>query len=312
MTQPRLQPLTRARVASLGEAGAAWLEALPTILAELAELWSVTLGRPLPGGSASYVVSANTREGAPRVVKVVLPDPDLADEARTLRAAGGIGYAVLHAHDPARGALLLEALGDSLERSRLPPERRIAVLAATLRSAWRVPLSSAPLVTDVADDKAAGLRTLVVELDARLGGRCDPRVLRQAVEYADRRAAEFDPERCVVVHGDPHPANALRVTHPRPGAESGYVFVDPDGYRCDPAYDAGVVLRDWTGQLGGSQARAVLERYCGLLADHTGLAWQRIWEWGFLERVSTGLYVTGFGAERIGAAFLRSAEALVD
>ena len=292
--------------------GAAWHRSLPDVLAALEDQWSVRVGRPLPGGSASYVVEASTLEGEPRVVKVVLPDPDLADEARTLAAAEGIGYARLHAHDPARRALLLEALGDSLERSVLSPDDRIVVLADTLREAWRVPLASAPPVDDVADDKAIGLRAMVLALDARLGGRCHPRVLRQAVEYADRRAADFDPAACVVVHGDPHPANALRVPGPRPGARSGYVFVDPDGFRCDPAYDAGVVLRDWTGRLTGGDARAVLERYCDLLAEHTGLDRRRIWEWGFLERVSTGLYVSGFGADRIGWAFLRSAEALVD
>jgi len=308
----RLQPLTRARVASLGEAGAEWHRSLPATLAELEDVWSLRIGRPLPGGSASYVVEATTHDGEPRVVKVVLPDPELLDEVRTLAAADGVGYAHLHAHDPTRGALLLEALGHSLERSTSSPEQRIVVLADTLREAWRVPLDSAPRVDAAADDKAAGLRALVLDLDARLGGPCDPRVLRQALEYADRRAADFDAGACVVVHGDPHPANALRVREPRPGAESGYVFVDPDGFRCDPAYDAGVVLRDWTGRLTGGNARAVLERYCDLLAEHTGLDRQRIWEWGFLERVSTGLYVSSFGADRIGATFLLSATALVD
>ncbi|MGI8645641.1 MAG: aminoglycoside phosphotransferase family protein [Nocardioides sp.] len=292
--------------------GADWHRTLPDTLAELAELWSVRIGRPLPGGSASYVVKATTDDGEARVVKVVLPNPDLADEARTLAAAGGRGYAVLHAHDPARRALLLEALGTSLDRSAWSPERQIAVLADTLREAWQVPLSTAPPVTDVADDKATSLRAMVLYYGDRLGAPCDPRVLRLAVEYAERRAADFDPDACVVVHGDPHPANALRVREPRAGAETGFVFVDPDGFRADPAYDASVVLRDWTARLTGGDARAVLEGYCDLLAEHTGLEWQRIWEWGFLERVSTGLYVMGFGADRIGRPFLDSAEALLD
>jgi len=281
-------------------------------MAELEELWSLRIGRPLPGGSASYVAEATTRDGEPRVVKVVLPDPDLADEARTLAAARGHGYALLHAHDPAHGALLLEALGDSLDRSGRSPERQIAILADTLLEAWRVPLASAPPVDTVAADKATSLRAGVLDLSDRLGAPCDPRVLHQALDYADRRAADFDPAACVVVHGDPHPANALRVRQPRKGAESGYVFVDPDGFRCDPAYDAGVALRDWTGRLTGGDARVVLEGYCDLLAEHTGVDRQRIWEWGFLERVSTGLYVLGFGADRIGRAFLTSAEALLD
>lgn len=40
----------------------------------------------------------------------------------------------------------------------------------------------------------------------------------------------------VVVHGDPHPANTLRAPD---GRGRGWVLVDPDGFRADPAYDAG-------------------------------------------------------------------------
>lgn len=297
-------------MASLGEVGRAWVDRLPRVLAELEAMWEVRIGRPLPGGSASYVARATGRDGTPRVVKVVLPDPDLADETRTLAAAAGHGYALLHAHDPDRRALLLEALGPSLEHASAPVERKLAILADTLASAWAVPVSTAPVVGP-GEDKASGLRAMVVELDERLRGACPERVLARALEYADRRAAEFDPDVCVVVHGDPHPANTLRVVEPRPGAESGYCFVDPDGFRADPAYDLGVVLRDWTGRLRGPDARAVLERYCLLLAERSGVDATRIWEWGFLERVSTGLYVMSFGAEEIGRRFLDSAERLL-
>ena len=37
----------------------------------------------------------------------------------------------------------------------------------------------------------------------------------------------------------------------------------------------------------------------------------RIWAWGFLERVSTGLYVRSFGAERAAEPFLRTAALLL-
>ena len=307
----RLQPLTRARLASLGEAGQEWFAGLPDLLAGLEEQWSVRVGRPLPGGSASYVARATRPDGTPLVVKVQLPDPDLADESRTLAAARGRGYAHLHAHDPRRRALLLEALGPSLEHTPLPPERKLEVLADTLREAWQVPLDSAPAVGP-GEDKASTLRALVVDLDERLAGACPPRVLAQALEYADRRAAAFDADACVVVHGDPHPHNTLRVPEPRPGAESGYCFVDPDGFRADPAYDLGVVVRDWTGLRQGADFRRDIERFCALLAERTGVDRTAIWEWGFLERVSTGLFVTGFGATAVGRPFLESAEDQLD
>lgn len=303
----RLQPLARSKAASLGDAGADWLAGLPRVLGELADRWDLTWGRPLPGGSASYVLGATTATGEERVVKVLMPDPELADEAPVLAAAEGRGYAVLHDHDADRASLLLERLGPSLDRSGLPAERVLDVLVDTLQEAWRLPLDRVP--EPAPGGKAASLRRMVVALDDRLG-LCDLEVRRQALEYADRRAEAGDPD-AVVVHGDPHPPNLLRVARPREGAASGYVFVDPDGFRCDPAYDLGVALREWTRRIekGG---RAVLEGYADRVAERSGLDRQRIWEWAFLERVSTGLYVSSFGGTALGARFLGTAGLLLD
>ncbi|WP_341924284.1 aminoglycoside phosphotransferase family protein [Nocardioides psychrotolerans] len=306
----RLQPLNRARVASLGDAGRAWVGALPGVLDELCEQWGLTLGRPVPGGSGSYVVRAETASGEQRVVKVATPDVDLTDQARTLGAARGVGYALLHAHDPPRNALLLESLGTALELTPRPPEETLAIVADTLAEAWLLPLDTAP---DPApgDDKASRLHRMLVDLDDRLGHPCPPRARALALDYAARRAAAHDPATCVVVHGDPHPANILRVVEPRDGATSGHVFVDPDGFRADPAYDLGVAVRDWTGRLDVADPRGVIEGYCALLAGRTGIDEQRIWEWGYLERVTTGLFVTSFGGTTLGRRLLDSADLLL-
>jgi streptomycin 6-kinase len=133
-------------------------------------------------------------------------------------------------------------------------------------------------------------------------------VIARALTCAERRAAAFDLETAVVVHGDPHPANALRVRSPRPGAESGYVFVDPDGFLSDRGYDLGVVLRDWVTEL--RRDVGLLQRLCTRMADRTGVDPTVIGEWGFLERVSTGLYLMEFGAVAQGRGFLASAEAV--
>lgn len=306
MSVPRLQPLARAKVAGQGDVGAAWHRALPGVLAELAELWGVRLGRPLPGGSASFVCHATTDDGEARVVKVGVPGHDLVAEARVLAAAHGHGYAVLHAHDPARDAILIEALGRSLEQTPGPPERAIILMADTLREAWRLPLEAVP----PGPDKAVSLHALVRDLDERLGRPTDRRVLRTALDHAEALAGS-DPARAVVLHGDAHPGNTLPVTAARDGAPAGHVFVDPDGFRGDPAYDAGVVLRDWSGHLTGSDASTRLRGWCDLVGGRAEVDPARVWAWAFLERVSTGLYVTALGAERVGRPFLATAENLV-
>ncbi|MGW7087414.1 aminoglycoside phosphotransferase family protein [Streptomyces sp. NPDC054871] len=307
-----VQSLVRQKALSLGGLGERWLAELPGLVRDLERRWSIEVGSSLPGGSASYVARARTRDGRDAVLKVSLPAPDFADQVRTLRLAEGRGYAQLLAHDLNRHALLLEALGPSMDRLGLAPRQQMETLCAMLRSAWRVP-RAAVLTADPAQDKARALGEMVGRLWESLGRPCSERVVTRALAYAERRAAAFDPGRCVVVHGDPHPGNALRVTAPRVGAEAGFVFVDPDGFLADPAYDLGVVLRDWCGELRGLDgvaAGGLVRSYCALLADLTGSDQRAIWEWGFLERVSTGLYVLDFGAEELGQPFLDTAELL--
>jgi streptomycin 6-kinase len=303
---PRLQPLTRARVASLGAAGEVWQAGLPAALGALAERWSLTVGRSLPGGSSSYVVAARTADGRDAVLKLALPDPASDAEAATLRRAEGRGYARLLAHAPDHHALLLEALGPSLQQSAHPPADQLRLLADTLAEAWQSPTGH----PGPPPDKAGSLHDLVERLWVAQSGPADEAVLTTALAYAERRA-EVEPSELVVVHGDPHPANLLRVPAPRPGATSGWCFVDPDGFVADRAYDLGVALRDWSAHLEGPGARRRLEGWCALLAERSGVDATRIWEWGFLERVSTGLYVRSFGAERAAEPFLRTAALLV-
>jgi streptomycin 6-kinase len=183
-----------------------------------------------------------------------------------------------------------------------------------LRQAWQA-ARPAGLVVTPDDEKAGQLFRLVSRLWEELRHPCSERVVSQALRYAERRAAAFDLERCVVVHGDPHPWNALRVLTPRVGADAGFVFVDPVGFLADSAYDLGVVLRDWCAQLLATgtavEAAALARRYCALLSAETGVEGTAIWEWGFLERVSSGLYCLELGIEELGRPFLQTAEMLI-
>jgi streptomycin 6-kinase len=291
----------RQKARHLGEPGEQWLAGLPDLIADVARRWSITVGEPLNGGSASFVARARTADGQDVVLKLVLPGHEVVGQVRALRAAEGRGYVRLYAADVPRGALLLEALGPPID---LPPEPTMVVLARMLRQAWQVPPG------EPVPDKAGALGAMVDRLWHSHGRPCSARVHAMALKFARRRAL-VDPSRSVVVHGDPHPGNALRVTTPRPGAEAGYVFVDPDGFPGDPAYDLGVVLRDWCAQLlAADDAPALARRYCALLAAESGLDETAIWEWGFLERVSTGLYLLDFGAVELSKLYLRTADLL--
>jgi streptomycin 6-kinase len=298
----------------LGQRGERWLAELPDVIAHLERTWSITVGEALAGGTGSYVAPARTAAGGDAIIKIAIPEVGFADELRVLESAQGHGYVRLLSSDREREAALLEALGSPMGPLALPPERKIALLCQMLRQAWQAPRPDGLVVTPD-DEKAGQLAHMVRRMWEDLGHPCSERVVTQALRYAERRAAAFDLERCVVVHGDPHPWNALRVLAPRVGAEAGFVFVDPVGFLADPAYDLGVVLRDWCEQLlaagTAGDAVALARGFCALLSAQTGIEETAIWEWGFLERVSSGLYCLELGIEELGRPFLQTAELLV-
>lgn len=289
-----LSPTARTRAELLGDTGTRWLDDLESIVAELTERWSITLGPAFPGANEGYVAPATTADGQDAVLKVAMPMPWRTWHGAAIERAEGRGYVRLLAADPSRDAMLMEALGPALDDHGWPVERMLATLCATLKEAWALPIASAPYD---GRQKAHALAELIERLWRELDRPCPVAVVDHARRLADRRAAAHREDRCVHVHGDPHAANAMRVPSDRPGAASGFVFIDPDGFAAEPAYDLGVVLRDWDAELSGGDAPSLARRYCALLAEHSGEHPDAIWEWGFVERVATGLYVLEHGLE---------------
>lgn len=289
--------------------GADWVEQLADTIRALERAWSIEVTEPIPGGTASFVTRAVTDVGRDVVVKVAVPGSGVDQQVRTLLAADGDGYVRVLAHDPERGAVLLEALGSSLEDSGLGATAQLSVLARLLRRAWRVP---PPADGPGPQDKAASLGELVTQLWEELDGPCDRRVVEHALACARRRSDAFDPGTCVVVHGDAAAPNAARVQAPREGTEDGFVLLDPDGFVGDPAYDLGVALRDWCPDLLASTTPAdLLADHCHVLAHEADADAAAVWEWGYLERVSTGLHVLALGADDQARPLLQTAQALL-
>lgn len=309
MTDHRLvlPELVRGKLAASGPDGGRWLADLPSLVELLERRWRITVDDVLDGGSTSLVTRAVRGDGKHAVLKIAVPGHDVNDQVHTLERAAGGGYALLYEADPVNRALLVEALGASLDRTARPAEQQVDILCETLQVAWQVPRAAGQDVPPE-EEKASALGHYVADAWQRLGRPCPQRVLENALLCAEHRAAAFDLSTSVVVHGDPHPGNCLRSETTRPGAESGFLFVDPDGFLADRGYDLGVVLRDWCPQLRHDPD--LLPRLCRRMADLTGVDPHVIWEWGLLERVSTGLAMMEFGAEAQGRDFLASAEML--
>jgi streptomycin 6-kinase len=124
-----------------------------------------------------------------------------------------------------------------------------------------------------------------------------------ALACAARRVRAHDDERAVLVHGDVHQWNALQ-------AGAGFKLVDPDGLLAEREYDLGVVMREDPEQLlRGDAGRRAWDR-ARWLARRCGLDATAIYEWGAVERVSTGLLATRIGLQPVGRQMLAAADSI--
>ena len=277
--------LVRQRALSNGSAGHRWLRELPDVVASLAERWHLELGPSLSGGTAAFVAAATDRSGHGCVLKVAMAldteERDAFDRSVLAhRLAGGRGCAQLLASDEVARAMVLERLGPNLDHLGMPEPALLRTIAATLRSFWRPVPEDCGLPSGA--DKAAWLAAFITMMWDELGRPCGRDVIDRAVGYCAERADAFDPSRAVLVHGDAHGWNTCTA-----GAGM-FKFIDPEGLRSEPAHDLGVPMREYNGSLlAGETSRLVRER-ADLLGRLCGVDPEPIWQWGFIERVSTG------------------------
>jgi streptomycin 6-kinase len=298
---------------ALAVGAAAWLDALPGLVAELSREWSITVGAAYQDATEAYVARATLDGGTPAVLKLCVPRPGdhAANEITVLRLAGGAGCVRLLRNDVRRGALLLERLGTPLSELGLPVRQRHEILCAAASQLWR-PAPDCGLPTG-----AAKGRWLIDQITAsweRLDRPCAERTVAHAVATAERRIAAHDDERAVLVHGDVHQWNTLRVSDSATGGGTApyetapYKLVDPDGLLAEAEYDMGIVMREDAVELmrGDPYDRA---RW---LAARTGLDPVAIWEWGVVERVSTGLLCVEVGLQPFGRNMLAAADHIAE
>ncbi|HEX8581521.1 MAG TPA: aminoglycoside phosphotransferase family protein [Acidimicrobiales bacterium] len=280
------------------QAGASgWLAALPALVADLAAEWGIAVGPAFADATEAFVAEAVLADGTPAVLKLLVPrDHDAAGhEATVLRLCGGDGCARLLRDDLDRGALLLERLGPSLHDLRLPIRERHEVLCATAARVWR-PAPGCGLPTGA--DKGRWLAAQVAAAWEELGRPCSVRAVEHAVDCAARRAAAHDDERAVLVHGDVHQWNALSAGGGR------FRLVDPDGLLAEAEYDLGIVMREDPVELLAGDPHERARR----LAARCGLDATAVWEWGVVERVSTGLLCTAVDLQPVGREMLTAAD----
>lgn len=295
-------------ITAQGQQGLDWLASLDETLTSLEQDWEISIGPALPGSTAAFVAEATTADGDIVILKVNSTGAEAGrHEAEMLGHAAGKGYAELLRHDPPRRAMLLEKLGERLDMLELPFGQQIDIICATLLKAWMpAPID---LTWPTGADRANDLAQTILTLWSAASQPCSQAVIDTALMYCRDRAATYHPENAVLAHGDPHSANILVV--PDTSNPVQFKFINPDGLAIEPAHDLGVLLRAWDEGISGRHAHDIARSHARHLTTRTQVPSEAIWQWGFIERVSTGLHLLSTGQTEKGQASLKIAEAIV-
>ena len=208
-----------------------WLDALPHLLASLAERWQLEFGSLIPLGHMSVVMNCRASDGTPCVMKVC-PDRDrLASEAAALALWDTTHVPSVLDVDTDVGALLIEAIipGTMFVDEPEFPTPAVAELLTALHGRGRPD----PIYRPVEDhveylfDASARHRSQRPELQEVVSPALLERGRRLALQLASERATP------VLLHGDLTPVNVLDG-----GPERGLVAIDPAPCLGDPAFDA--------------------------------------------------------------------------
>jgi streptomycin 6-kinase len=275
-----------------------WLDDLPLLVASVEQEWGIAVGDAYSDSTEAFVAKATCEDGTVAMLKLIVPrSGDAAEnEIAVLRLTGGEGCVRLLRDDAVRGALLLERLGRSLYQLALPLRRRHEILCSTAARVWRrAPGCGLP----TGAEKSRWLADFITTTWEELDHPCSERAIDYAIACAARRADAHRDERAALVHGDVHQWNALE-------APDGFKLVDPDGLLAQPEYDLGIIMREDPLDILDNDPH---ER-ARWLAARTGLDATSIWEWGVVERVSTGLLGTKVGLQPVSRQMLAVADRL--
>lgn len=257
----------RRRVAGAFASGAVWLDSLPGLIAECEARWKLKAGAPY-ALSFNYVAPAQTTEGQSVVLKLGVPNPDLAREVRALQSYAGTAAVRLLDSDEDRGVMLLERIepGHTLA-SLADDEQATRAAAQVMRDLWK------PLPLDVRFPTATECAGDLAKLRKRFDGGTGP-LPADLVGLAEGLFRELlaSAEPPVLLHGDLHHFNILAARR-RP-----WLAIDPKGLAGEPAYEVGALLRDPDPLLFTDPK--VQRRRVEVLHEELGFAKDRILGWG--------------------------------
>lgn len=302
-----IPPIVVSRAKSAGAPGEMWLANLDDMVADLERKWNISVGETLYGGSHAFVALADGWNREQYVLKIDMPENlggEFERSMATLRIADGHGYAKLYAYDNERKACLLERLGKPLSKMGYSVSEQLRIICGALQKSWIIPAENVDFPDG--DDSIAWFREFIGETWEKLNHPCSRKVKERAFSYLRSREEAMNPAEFVLIHGDAHNGNTLSEL-----SGDGFKLIDPDGIFYEKAYDLGVLMREWIEEYEEEPLKSGKER-CRYLHDLTGVPEKAIWEWGFLQTVSTAFVLLQIGQAELGEKMLRVAECWAD
>lgn len=229
-TVPRVIEIPRELAASQeeynGEAGRAFIAALPELTARFLDHWALTPDGPPMHGVSALVLPVRGRDGTRAVLKLQILDEESAGEPVALRFWDGDGAVRLLDHDEPTGTMLLERLDETRMLSRAAEPREAVVTIAGLLA--HLTSSPAPPGLRHLGDIA---RAMLERTPWALSRIADPeaRVLIADCAAAVREVAGEPGDR--LLHWDLHDENVLA------GDRAPWLAIDPKPLAGDPGFD---------------------------------------------------------------------------
>lgn len=271
---PRYLAATAVREAELRS----WLTGVPSLVASLADQWSLQLGDSFqPGGQCSWVAPATDPRGTDLVLKVGFrfAGGEERDEAAALRGWNGHGAVRLEAESDSGSwyAMLIERCrpGTPLGQVLAEPEQDL-VVAGMLRRLWAQPLAVG-LFRPLAEMCQAWADEFEAEYAA--GGarnRIDPGLARAGITLFRELPGSAD--RAVLLCTDLHGDNILAAQR------EPWLAIDPKPYVGDPAYDVLQHMLNCESRLAADPAGLA-----GRMAGLAGVDAERVRQWLFARSV---------------------------
>ncbi|MFD3978535.1 aminoglycoside phosphotransferase family protein [Streptomyces griseus] len=272
-----------------GDAGLAFVAALPGLAERCLERWGLRPDGPSMSGMCALVLPVvREADGRPAALKLQTVDEETAGEPVALRAwtDAGAGAVELLGHDPETGAMLLERLDERRPLSGEADVRdAVAVLGAVLARLVAVP---APPGLRTLGDVVGRMLAALPEKAALLADAADRRLLADCAA-AVREVAGEPGDR--LLHWDLHYDNVL-AGRADAGRAGEWIALDPKPLAGDPGFELFPALDNLF------DADEVVWRF-DALTEALGLDRERARAWTLGRVLQNGLWAAGGGEGRI-------------